>query len=172
MEDALKRLDKLTHDETRMANAHILKTTHLVDERMRRVTDQVAVVNDGVAAVSDRVAGVDARVASIDIKVKGVDDRVANVDERVAGVGHRVQGVENRVAGVDERVKVVDDKVAEVIDGAQTIFNYLLKQRLTMTRVDGKEAKEVAQQTANDVDQMRRPLSSNCISANLIHPRR
>jgi hypothetical protein len=66
--------------------------------------------------------------------------------------------------------KVVDDKVAEVIDGAQTIFNYLLKQRLTMTRVDGKEAKEVAQQTANDVDQMRRPLSSNCISANLIHP--
>jgi archaellum component FlaC len=157
MEDALKRLDKLTHDEARMANAQVLKTTHLVDERVRGVADQVVAVNDSVAAVSDRVASVDERVASVDNRVKGVDDRVANVDERVASVGHRVQDVEHRVAGVDERVKVVDDKVAEVVYGTHAIFSHLLNQRLTLTNVDGKEAKEVAQQTANDVDQMRRP---------------
>ena len=30
MEDALKRLDKLTHDEARMAAAEILRLTHIV----------------------------------------------------------------------------------------------------------------------------------------------
>jgi hypothetical protein len=34
MEDALKRLDKLTQDEARMAAAEILKLTHLVDSKV------------------------------------------------------------------------------------------------------------------------------------------
>jgi hypothetical protein len=34
MEDALKRLDKLTQDEARMAAAEILKLTHLVDNKV------------------------------------------------------------------------------------------------------------------------------------------
>ena len=35
MEDALKRLDKLTQEEARMAVAQNLKATHTVDERVR-----------------------------------------------------------------------------------------------------------------------------------------
>jgi hypothetical protein len=35
MEDALKRLDKLTQEEARMASAQNLKITHTVDERVR-----------------------------------------------------------------------------------------------------------------------------------------
>jgi archaellum component FlaC len=95
IEDALKRLDKLTQEEARMATAQVLKVTHTVDDRVREVTD----------------------------KVIDVDDRVAGVDDRVAGVDNRVAGVDDRVAGVDDRVKAVDEKVATVIDGAQYIYN-------------------------------------------------
>ena len=34
IEDALKRLDTLTHEEARMATAQILKTTQTVDDRV------------------------------------------------------------------------------------------------------------------------------------------
>ena len=102
IEDALKRLDKLTQEEARMATAQVLKVTHTVDERVRGVTDDVL--------------GVDNRVA-------GVDDRVAGVNDRVVGVDNRVAGVDDRVAGVDDRVKALNDKVATVIDGAYHIFN-------------------------------------------------
>ena len=41
MEDALKKLDMLTHEETRMAVAQNLKATHNVDERVRGVANTV-----------------------------------------------------------------------------------------------------------------------------------
>ena len=74
MEDALERLDKLTHEEARMAIAENLRATHAVDERVKGVTEQVL-------AVDDRVVGVDVRLAN-------VDDRVANVDDKVTEVIH------------------------------------------------------------------------------------
>jgi len=93
LEDALKRLDKLTHEEARMATAEILKATRTVSER----------------------------VAS------------------------------------------VDDKVAVVIRGVQTMLSQSLKI-MTSNNLDGNEAKEVLQQTANNVDQVKRSLSSNFLS--------
>ena len=94
VEDALKRLDKLTQEEARMAVAQNLKATHFVDERVRGVSNTVVAIEDGVARVDDRVAG--------------VDDRVARVDDKVAIV--------------DDSVKVIDDKVTEVIHGTEIIF--------------------------------------------------
>ena len=41
IEDALKRLDKLTQEETRMATAQVLKIAHTVDERVAGVGDGV-----------------------------------------------------------------------------------------------------------------------------------
>ncbi|KAH9983786.1 hypothetical protein BJV74DRAFT_988860, partial [Russula compacta] len=95
IEDALKRLDKLTHEEARMATAQVLKTTNTVDDRVKGVAEQVLCVDDRVANVYDRV--------------KGVDDKVASVDDTV-------KGVDGRVASIDDRVKAVDDKVAIVVD--------------------------------------------------------
>ena len=40
-----------------MATVETLKATHIVDERVRAVVDQVVGVNDGVRAVDDKVAG-------------------------------------------------------------------------------------------------------------------
>jgi hypothetical protein len=53
IEDALKRLDKLTQEEARMATTQVLKATRSVD---------------------DRVAGVDGRVKAIDGKVAKILD--------------------------------------------------------------------------------------------------
>ena len=72
IEDALKRLDKLTHEEARMAIAESLKATRAVGETMRGVADKVV-------AIENRVAGVGDRVASVDDRVRVVDDRVAEV---------------------------------------------------------------------------------------------
>ena len=102
MEDALKRLDKLTQEEARMAVAQNLKATHTVDERVRGVANTVV-------AIGNRVAG--------------VDDRLAYVDDRVARVDDGVKSVDAKVAVVDDSVKVVDHKIAEVIHGAQFIFS-------------------------------------------------
>jgi hypothetical protein len=90
IEDALKRLDKLTYEEARMATAENLKAMHAVGESVRGVTDRVVAIVNRVAEVGDRVVG---------------------VDNRVAGVG-------DRVASVEDKVRVVDDRVAEVIHGA------------------------------------------------------
>ena len=89
IEDALKRLDKLTQEEARMAAAQNLKATHAVDERVKGIADTVVAIDNRVASVDDRVAG--------------VDDRVASVNDRAVIIG--------------DRVKVVDNKVMEVIAG-------------------------------------------------------
>jgi hypothetical protein len=62
MEDAFKRLDKLTDEEARMAVAQNLKATHNVDQRVMGV-----------------VARVDGKVTSVDDRVKEFGDKVAEV---------------------------------------------------------------------------------------------
>ncbi len=119
IEDALKRLDKLTNEEVRMVTAQVLKGTQNVNDRVGVVENRVLDVDNRVASVDDRVAGVDDRVAHVDETLAGVDDRVAHVDETLAGVDDRVAHVDETLAGVDDNVKAVDDKVTMVIDGAQ-----------------------------------------------------
>jgi hypothetical protein len=53
LEDALKRLDKLTQDEARMATAEVLRATHAINERVLAVDDRVASVGNQVAEVID-----------------------------------------------------------------------------------------------------------------------
>ena len=76
IEDALKKLDKLTQEEARMAAVENLKATYAVDKRVQGVADTVA-------GVSDRVASIDDRVVTVDDRVKVVDGRVIEV---IAGV--------------------------------------------------------------------------------------
>ena len=76
IEDALKRLDVLTQEETQMAAAQALKATHAVDDSGR------------VRGVADIALSVDNRVTGVDERVAGVDDRVSGVDARVAADNH------------------------------------------------------------------------------------
>jgi hypothetical protein len=72
MEDALKRLDKLTQEEARMAAAEILRLTHIVDKKVTIVDDKVAIVDDKVAIVDDKVTTVVDKVTTVDDKVTTV----------------------------------------------------------------------------------------------------
>jgi methyl-accepting chemotaxis protein len=109
IEDALKRLDRLTQEEARMAAAQVLKVANTVDDR--------------VQGIADNILGVDNRVADVDDRVAVVGDRLKEVDEQVKGVNDQVTGVDDRVKDVNDRVKAVDDKIAAVLDGARYIFN-------------------------------------------------
>ena len=114
VEDALKKLDKLTQEEARMAAAQNLKATYTVDKRLQGVADTVVAVDNRVAGVDDRVASVGDQVADVNDQVAGVSNQVSNVDGRVASVN-------DRMVTVDDRVKVVDNRVMEVIAGVYII---------------------------------------------------
>ena len=94
MEDALKKLDKLTQEEARMAAAQNLKVTHAVDERVKGVVDTV----------------------------EAIDNKMVRMDNRVAVVEDQVTSVNEMVVSVDKRTKVVDSNVMQVIAGAYNIF--------------------------------------------------
>src|SRR6266404_6366102 len=103
IEDALKRLDRLTQAEAQMAAAQVLKATHAVDDTGR------------VMGVADIAVDVDNRVAGVSDQVQDVGDQVQDVGDRVHGVSDQVQGVSNQIQGLD-------DKVTAVMDGAQYVF--------------------------------------------------
>jgi hypothetical protein len=81
IDDALKRLDRLTQEEARMAAAQLLKVTNTMDNRVGGIADNVLVVDNRVAGVDDRVACVDDRVKDVDDRVKAVDDKIAAVND-------------------------------------------------------------------------------------------
>jgi methyl-accepting chemotaxis protein len=74
IEDALKRLDRLTQEEARMAAAQLLKVTNTIDKTVGGIADNMVVVDDRVKEVGDRVKAVDDRVKAVDNKIAVVDD--------------------------------------------------------------------------------------------------
>ena len=61
LEDALNRLDMLTHEQAQMATAQVQRATDVIDETAGGVTevaDQVVAVDAGVASVNDEIAEV------------------------------------------------------------------------------------------------------------------
>ncbi|KAH9023811.1 hypothetical protein EDB84DRAFT_1440875 [Lactarius hengduanensis] len=95
LEDGLKKLDKMTNDEVRMASAELLRIAHVIDEK----------------------------VEGVDNKLQGVGIQVKEIDENVQGVNKDVRGVSLQVQDVHENVRIVEDKVQMVIDGAQTVLS-------------------------------------------------
>jgi len=58
IEDALKKLDRLTQEEAQMASAQLLKITNAINSEVREIADNVLVIGDLAADVDDRVASV------------------------------------------------------------------------------------------------------------------
>ena len=67
LEDALKKLDRLTQEEARMANAEVLRVTH-------SIRDGVEIVDGKVEEVGDKVGDVGNKVQCVDDKVQLVID--------------------------------------------------------------------------------------------------
>ncbi|KAN0130441.1 hypothetical protein V8E53_011704 [Lactarius tabidus] len=90
LEDALKKLDRLTQEEARMAHAEILKITHSIRE-------EVKIVDDKVDGACDKVEEVGNKVEDIGDKVQCVDDKVQEVID---------DGKQARVAAQETRLVV------------------------------------------------------------------
>ena len=109
MEDALSRLDRLTHEEALVAGAQGLEATHDVDDKVK--------------VIDNKVEGVDEKVQAVDDKIQCVDNKVQQVDDKVQQVDDKVLQVDNKMQGVDDRVRDVHDKMAVVIDRVYSVFN-------------------------------------------------
>ncbi|KAI9439161.1 hypothetical protein H4582DRAFT_1877688, partial [Lactarius indigo] len=77
--DGLTRLDKMTNDEARMANAELLRIAH----------------------------DIDAKVEGVDKKVQDIGTQVKDVDENMQGVKRDVRHVDENVESVKEKVQTV-----------------------------------------------------------------
>ena len=55
LEDALKKLDRLTQEEARMAHAETLRITHSIRKEVKVVDGKVEEVGDKVQCVDDKV---------------------------------------------------------------------------------------------------------------------
>jgi hypothetical protein len=65
IEDALKRLDRLTQEEARMVSAQLLKVTNTIDNRVEEIADDMLGVDNRVAGIGDHVQGVDDKVTAV-----------------------------------------------------------------------------------------------------------
>jgi archaellum component FlaC len=86
LEDALKRLDRLTQEEARMAHAEVLRITHNIREEVKIVDGKVERVDDKVDGVGDKVEEVGDKVEDIGDQVQCVDDKVQMVIDGERGL--------------------------------------------------------------------------------------
>ena len=113
LEDALKKLDRLTQEEARMANVEVLRLAHnirdgveIVDGKVEEVGDKVQVVIDGARALFSQFKTFVTYMLS--------DGKQARVAAKEIG---------DKVSDVGDKVQCVDDKVQVVIDGARVSSN-------------------------------------------------
>ncbi|KAH9051145.1 hypothetical protein EDB83DRAFT_2316917 [Lactarius deliciosus] len=92
LDDGLKRLDKMTNEEAKMANAELLRITHSI----------------GV------------KVEGVDNKVQGVGIQIKDVDEKVQDVNRYVRGVDENVKVVGEKVQIAIDGARTVLGDPPT----------------------------------------------------
>ncbi|KAH9046656.1 hypothetical protein EDB84DRAFT_1674038 [Lactarius hengduanensis] len=150
LEDAVKKLDRLTQEEARMALVEVLKITHIVrddlkvvDGKVESIEGKVEDVGDKVDDVGDKVDDVDDKVNDVGDKVNDVGDKVNDVGDKVDDVGDKVDDVGSKVEDIGDRVQSVDQKIQVVIDDGK------------VTRVVATDAKSIIQQTANSVDELK-----------------
>jgi len=65
IEDALKRLDRLTQEEARMASAQLLKVTNTINNRVEEIADNMLGVDNRAAGIGDQLQGVSDKVTAV-----------------------------------------------------------------------------------------------------------
>ncbi|KAH9039461.1 hypothetical protein EDB83DRAFT_2295745, partial [Lactarius deliciosus] len=105
LEDGLKKLDKLTKEESLLASAQLLKVTH-------DIQNQVMVVANGVEGVDQKVQVVVAQVEDVKCDVQVVSDRVEVVDKMVQVI---VDGGKEVTATAME-AKLILQQTADTVD--------------------------------------------------------
>ena len=140
LEDALKKLDRLTQEEARMSHVEVLRVTHsirdgvnIVDGKVEEVGKQVQCVDDKVQVVIDGALGIFGQLLSPSniqpIISDGRQAKVAakDIGNKVDEVGDKVEDIGNKVEDMDNKVQCIDEKVNVVIDGARGFSGQLSK---------------------------------------------
>ncbi|KAI0269711.1 hypothetical protein BGY98DRAFT_1190196, partial [Russula aff. rugulosa BPL654] len=106
IEDVLKRLDRLTQEEARMAAAQILKVANTVDDKVEGIANNMVSVDNRVAGVDDRVAVIDDTMKDVHDQVKDVNDQVKAIEAAVIDGGKEARVVIQQTAdGVDQMTR-------------------------------------------------------------------
>ena len=79
LEDALKKLDRLTQEEARMANAEVLRLAHSIRDGVEIVDGKVEEVGDKVGDVGDKVQCVDDKVQVVIEGARGMSGQLSNL---------------------------------------------------------------------------------------------
>ncbi|KAH9051127.1 hypothetical protein EDB83DRAFT_2398055 [Lactarius deliciosus] len=116
LEDGLKKLDKMTNDEARMASAELLRIAHDIDKK----------------------------VEGVDSKLQGVGIQVKEIDENVLGVSKDVLGVSLQVQDVDENVRIVKETMQMVLDdGKEATAGVKLAMRQIAYNIDDANRRQL-----------------------------
>ena len=123
LEDALKKLDRLTQEEARIANVEVLRLAHsirdgveIVDSKVEEVSDKVQVVIDGARTLSHQLKTfLTYMISDGKQAAKEISDKVADAVVKIEDVGQ----------DVGDKLQCVDEKVQVVIDGARGLSGRL-----------------------------------------------
>ena len=128
LEDSLKKLDRLTQEEARIALSEVLKITQNTRDEVKVVDGKVEIVGDKVMDVGTEVKGVGIKVDDVGDKVEDVGDKVEDIGDKVDDIGDKVEDVGDKVEDVGDKVEdlgdkvhCVDEKVQVIIDGARRL---------------------------------------------------
>ena len=130
LEDALKKLDRLTQEEARMANAEVLRIAHHIRDGVKIVDGKVGEVVDKVQCVDDKVQVVIGGAQTLSSQLRSFLTYMLS------------DGKHARVAAKEIRDKLSDVGV-EIEDMGQDVGDRL------------RETSLVIQQVANDVDEIK-----------------
>ena len=116
LEDSLKKLDRLTQEEARMALSEILEITHDTRDEVRAVDGKVENVGDKVADVGDKVEGVGDKVHCVDEKVQVVIDGAPGLSTQSL-ISSKIYTSDSKQArGEAKETKLIVQQTANVID--------------------------------------------------------
>ena len=122
LEDALKKLDRLTQEEARMSNAEVLRLAQSIHDGVEIVDGKVEEVGDKVQCVGDKVQVVIDGALALFCQLKTFLRYIIS-DGKQARVA--AKEISDKVSDVGVKVERVDDKVQVVIDGARGLSGRL-----------------------------------------------
>jgi archaellum component FlaC len=114
LESALKKLDRLTQEEARMALAEVLRLTHSVCDEVKVVDGKVESVVDKVEDVSGRVADVGEEVGDLGIKMEDVGEKVEDISDKVEEIGTGVEDIGDKVEDIGGKMEDIGGELEDV----------------------------------------------------------
>jgi hypothetical protein len=100
LEDALKKLDRLTQEEARMAHAEVLRLTHSIREEVKIVDSKVEEVGE---KVGEKVQCVDEKVQVVIDGARDLSSQLKSILTSILSAGKQAQlMIQQTATGIDE----------------------------------------------------------------------